>query len=269
MKMGFIRIIAISIGTLMAILCVLVALHMLGMQTEFKAMDHPLLLSHNTKSLHEQRSRYKSVHLTYQIVDASLMEPKELVKFLDQASVIKQGEGKSFRMPKISVKYVNDEWVTFNPLSPSQTAPLEKFLKIFKTADLAIDVHASLLDPLKKLVANIKDLGFNENVIVFADRTKVLHRLRELSPRWLYVANESQRMRAKIMSSLLLETLADFEFDIVTVDANEKGYPNLPWRLLAEFHRRHKLVLLNRKSLNDQSISPHLGRVVEGYVFNP
>ncbi len=211
MKDSLLRLLAISFVTLVVFFIAILSLNILGSQQVFTAFDHPLL---NT-------SQMLAVH----------PPPKPIG--LDNQSLF---------IPYLKVTTDNDEWVV-------GSRQLTEVLNELQPINLALFVNTRI--NLGRLVKILFELDMQERVIIFANEQKIHIELKKMAPRWLYVANPSQRMKIKIMNSFWLAPMADYSFDIYVLDPKEEIY--FPEALIYELKKRHKKVLLESKSIENTS----------------
>jgi hypothetical protein len=215
MKDSLIRLLAISFATVLVTFLAISILNLMGRQQVFRPFDHPLLNS--TKDWRME-----------------ILNPQDLANLDSSAGMtinLTPSES-TIPIPYFYLEVKNDTWL-FGELN------FESLIKKLKPDSLAIFVSSRI--NLPALTTLLFEMGYNEKVIVFSNEQIIQIELRKKAPRWLYVANPSQKMRVKLMDSFWLAPMATFNFDIYPFEP-EKDLELNP-SLLDELHKRFKILI--------------------------
>lgn len=221
MKSAILRLLLISISSILFFGLCLMLLNIMGGQQKFSPLDHVLL---NNNPLY----------------------------YIASESNTNESESKNFNqiINYVTVTSYNDDWILKtkdeqNPIYLKDYIVANSLKKVALFVDSRINLGA--------LVKILIDAGLNEEVIIFANEQKIIIELKKMAPRWLFAANPSQKMRIKIMDSVWLSSIGNYDFDFYIFDP-EKELELSP-QLIKELKKRHKKILIKASpsSLKGQS----------------
>ncbi len=222
MKEAVLRLLAISVTVVMFVAMAIFGLNFMGSQQSFNPLDHPLL--NNQPS--------------YFIADIVTVKKSVSKKF-------------THKIPFLSLITHKDEWVIKKDGPPKDQLLFEEFVKKNSPTKMALFVGTRI--NLGALVKILFDQGLQENVLIFANELKIHIELKKMAPRWLYVANPSQKMRAKLMDSFLLGSTTTYDFDFYVLNpAKEKP---LSSTFINELQKRHKKILSKTSNSSYETLS--------------
>ncbi|MCB9025692.1 MAG: hypothetical protein H6625_05205 [Bdellovibrionaceae bacterium] len=197
-------------------------LNIMGGQQKFSPLDH-ILLNNNP---------------TYYISSENKVNESEIKNFNQIINYI-------------AVTSYNDDWILKEAKDEKNPIYLKDYIVTNSLKKVALFVDSRI--HLGALVKILIDAGLNEEVIIFANEQKIIIELKKMAPRWLFAANPSQKMRIKIMDSIWLSSISNYDFDFYIFDP-EKELELSP-QLVKELKKRHKKILIKASpsSLEKQS----------------
>jgi hypothetical protein len=130
---------------------------------------------------------------------------------------------------------------------------LEDILSAFPKSSFYIEVLHPGLSDRDSLFQIIKSASAEERVILTSPFINTTKTLRTAGYKWLTGASTAEASKARVMSSLYLETVADIPSDVLIVEKASSSP-----RLLAELQRRLKVALFiaeDPKDLPDNALA--------------
>jgi hypothetical protein len=216
MRESVFRLIGISLASIVVAAIALLFLGALGSRQSFAPFEHDLLKSGQT----------------YNFYKFDPLNPVEPTSPIDSV----------LNIPLVHITTDFETWILKD--SPQKTR-LADFLtndcSFCQKGVAAFFVHSRI--NLGEVVRLLLEKNLQDSIVIFANEQKIHIELKKLAPRWLYAANPSQKMKLKIMDSIFLASMGDYDFDFYPLDLT-KEFP-LDQTLISELKRRYKKIILH------------------------
>lgn len=256
MKEAVLRLFVISGSVIIwggiAILC----LRGLGHQSSYQALDHPLINDNFyliAKGGGEGEAPSNSYLALKQITDLNPQIIAEIDLWLTKDhiwvaygdGVFKTSSGEVGRIHEHRLGELKAKKLLFGGSQYNKRLSLltlDHVLSLFPQTTFLLDVHHYEETALRKLLELINRSHAGQRILIHSVFPQILRRLREKEPRWIYFPDKSEIMKAKIMSSIFLETLMSVPSDFIFQDLTNRR-ESLPKRIHLEALRREKKVI--------------------------
>lgn len=222
---AFLRLVAITAGSLILILFAVVFVRWMGFQQGFAPPPHPWF---------EQ---------TYWNVYA----PENICSKFEQPTDPNV-------MILATIKSFGGDWVLDCP----EKTPLDQLLKSSAHPNWILRVKANDSANLDKLVEIVGPYDTRKKFGFVSESQRASRFLRKKGPQWLYAADPASLLRMQIFTSLWIETAMDFWPDFVMATSDSSKPEHLNARLAQELERRHKRIIWQA---DENPIIPVQGRV--------
>ena len=220
------KLVAISMGTLMLVGLAVIFVRWMGFQQVFKAPPHPWFA----------RKEWQ------------IWSPQPAA-FCGNDSVDKVVPNEDW-IVHIVVKRHQEDWFVE---CPSATLKLDEFLSRQKQTDWLLQVRGHETWGLDQLVDGLKKFERDHHFAIMAEAQKVSIYLRKKAPEMLFAADSAVLLRFQLFANLWIEPAMDFWPDFVVTDFG-KGF-RLDARGAAELQRRQKRIIW-RKSADENATPP-------------
>ncbi len=222
---AFLRLLAITAGSLILIFFAVVFVRWMGFQQEFAAPPHAWF-----------EQKYWNVYA-----------PEKPCGKVKQPSDPQT-------MIMVTVKSSEGDWIIDCP----ENTPIDDLLKSSAHPNWILRVKAHDSANLDKLVEIVGNYDTRKKFGFVSDSQRASRFLRKKGPQWLYAADPASLLRLQIFTSLWIETAMDFWPDFVLA-TNDSSLPtHLSERIAKELARRQKRIVWQG---DENPLIPVQGRV--------
>lgn len=266
MKKALLRLLFISLTSILWSVMIIFFLRFLGSQQTYRPLKHDLI-NFDTLQSDSPQTFYSIIEAPLPSIDVYRKIVPQLIHTPQKSELLKidiyptrKGEWvilskKQFKVEKFGLKRVrlkSIEEIHADMIDPTyEVIPLENFLKTFPKLRLAVEVHAQHDAPLEKISALFEQYNYDENLLILSQYEGTLRELKKTNPRWLYGSSSANLVKLNLMASLFLETLITMDFDVFVIDYDQQKPPVLNKRLIKEINQRFKKVFVQNKSFSE------------------
>ncbi len=212
MLSAVLRLLTITVGTLVATGLLLLLVRWAGLHQNHTAPSHPW----------------------FDIAEWKFRQPTR------EEACSKKGEIPAENIAWLKVRFADEQWYVACEGPPISVA--EK-ITASEQKNWLIEVGAIDLGPLDKLIEDLSALDKKKNFAVYSSSQRVARYLRKKSPQWLFAADAASLVRLHLFASFGIETILEFWPDFVLQFPADKTTRLSP-REVQELERRQKRVIV-------------------------
>lgn len=271
------RLLLILSASVVIIAGALLFLRWLGMSQEFAPLNHPLaqrpfLIFAETGDMTGDPPQ------TLLAIEKMIALCPECIPKLDARRSL-DGEWFVFPSPDLSNMGEKDRYFSLlssdeiNKLSyPSTDAevriPVEKLKDVverFPDTPFLVVIHSRDASQLNEVLLALDSRKTKDSIVIHSPYRQLLTDARKQRPTWLFGVSPSGLARMVMMEALFIESMADIWSDLIISPPIVHKTNIFTPRLIAEFERRHKILILEDPGSLDQLPDP-LKSAVDGVV---
>ncbi len=253
---AFVRLLMITVISVISCFLVILALRYLGLSTAYAPFDHVfmsktpwriLLGGDTTKGPASSREAFQAALDEGWILGADLQltqdehwvvfGPELLETQTEAQGLVSFQTLQQFKQLNLGQKSAAFQGRRYPPMT------LKEFVEAFPTADFLLNIHVRYPEKMPALAKLMQELNLKDRVILQSPFATTLRELRRDLQTWIFGIDPSAVTRFLLMKSIFLETFADLKADVFIAEADMDDLWVFDERTLAELKRRHKKII--------------------------
>lgn len=142
---------------------------------------------------------------------------------------------------------------------------IKQVVEAFPDTPFMVVVHSRDASQLNEILKALESRGTKENIVLHSPFRQMLTDARKQRPTWLFGVSPTGLARLVMMEALFIEPMANIWSDLIISPVEVHDINVFTPRLIAEFKRRHKLLILENPGPLDQLPGP-LKAAINGVV---
>lgn len=266
------RVLVISIGSVLAVLAILGAFRLYGLSIEYKPYDHVFLKTPTPWMVVRTANPTEAQAVLRKWSEAILW--LDIVKTHDHKVLVLSDE--YLRQRLVPTSFAPEKWkgpfleryelAELRPLFPDALL-IADFLKAFPKQKFILNITSNSQDIDRDLLTAVeKTADINQRILIQSPVDVVLRSIKKEQPTWVFGASQSDWVKLLSLESIGVIAATGFPGDVFIVPLEMHGRPAFNEEVLKEMRRRHKLILIGPLSTSSEyTAARKFG--ADGYIF--